>query len=361
MSKKVIGNFARIGLRLIYWATVCAIALVLFAYFCRTSGVGGHGPAKVSRILTGTADRPYAFRVLLPVIANGLAPLLDPHLALAIGTKSEVLLGDRFFTSRMSGATYPSQAALILGTMYLSLVGFAVALHYLAKELGYAAWVQYAAPPALLVGSILFMNYGYIYDFSALFLFSLSLLLMLQKRWASYLVAFAAATLNKETSVFLVPTFILFYFGRMLRRRFFLLGAAQIVVYGAIQGGIRYAFRNNPGSTLQWHLPDQLKALHEAAANSPMTLALIGALVVTIAVFVGYGWKRKPQFLRASLWLAPIFIALFVTGGFPGEIRTMLEIYPIVALLMLPPQLLTASEIQLTERRAGPVLASNPG
>ncbi len=361
MSKQVLGKLTGVALRLIYWTSICALALVLFVYFCRTSGVGGHGPAKVGRILTGTADRPYAFRVLLPVVANGLAPLLDAHLALAIGTKSEVLLGDRFFTSRLNGATYPSQVVLILGMMYFSLIGFAITVHDLARELGYAAWVQYAAPPVLLVGSLLFMNYGYIYDFSALFLFSLSLLLMLQKRWVAYLVTLAAATLNKETSVFLLLSFGLFYSGRLPRRRFFLLGVAQIVVYGTLEGLIRWEFRNNPGSTLQWHLPDQLNALHEAASNSPLTLALIGVVVVVIAIFIGYGWKRKPQFLRASLWLAPIFIALFVVGGFPGEIRTMLEIYPIVALLVLPPQLLAAQESQMNEPRGQALLAANRG
>jgi len=322
---------------------VLCLAFLALVHFCRTSGVGGHGPAKIDRMLTGTAYRPYVFRILLPVVANLFAPLLDSHLALRIGIKSEIALGAGFFQSRLNGTTYPSQGVLILGMMYLSLIGFAITMRHLIGRLGYTAVAQYLAPPVLLVGTTIFMRFGYIYDLTTLCLFSLSLLMMSIRRWVAYLLVFALATLNKETSIFLVLIFALYCFSRLPRRRFYLLSIVQLGLYAFFQGTIRYVYRNNPGTTVQWHLTSQLEALKQTALQMPGALVSASAFVLALAALVIYGWAKKPPLLRTAIWILPCFLVLYAAWGYPGEIRVMLEVYPILALLIVPPQLLLPS------------------
>ena len=324
----------------LYWAAVLAVSSFVFIHFCTTSGVGGHGPAKVERVLTGTADRPYVFRVLLPLVANTLAPLLNREIALYMGIESERVLGERFFQARLNGALYPRQVILILFMMYLSLVGFAITMWFLIGSLGYAIWVQYASPPVLLLGSMIFMQFGYIYDLTALCLFSLALLLLFRQQWAAYIVVFVCSTLNKETSIFLYLIFALYYSRKLPRRSFIVLSAAQLVGYGLIQGIIRYVYRNNPGQAVQWHFGDQVSMLKQLAANSPLLLLYGSAVLVIMAMLVAYAWRSKPVFLRTAISILPFFVVLFILWGYPLEIRAMFEVYPIVAILMLPPQLL---------------------
>ena len=75
----------------------------------------------------------------------------------------------------------------------------------------------------------------------------------------------------------------------------------------------------------------------------PRAFVLTCALLVVIAALIIYGWSRKPPLLRSAVWILPCFLFLYAVWGYPGEIRVMLEVYPIVGLLMVPPQPLEAS------------------
>jgi hypothetical protein len=120
------------------------------------------------------------------------------------------------------------------------------------------------------------------------------------------------------------------------RHAFWRLLAGQLAVYGLVQALIRFAFQENPGAPLQWHLPDQLLVMRRVLSDPVQLLVSLVPLVLIVA-FVLHGWRRKPQFLRDGLVLLPVFLILYVLWGYPSEIRVMLEVYPVVALLMLPP------------------------
>ena len=168
---------------------------------------------------------------------------------------------------------------------------------------------------------------------------------MSSRRWIAYLLVFALATLNKETSLFLVLIFALYFFPRLPRGEFIRLSIGQLGLCGVLQGAIRYAFRNNPGSAVQWHLGAQLEALNQAATGTPATFVLTATLVIAVAALSIYGWNMKPPLLRAAIWILPFFLLLYAAGGYPGEIRVMLEVYPILALMIVPPQLLLRSRV----------------
>ena len=323
--------------KMIYWGLVIGIAMLVFVNFLQTSGIGKNKRASIDGVLNGTASRPFVYRVFLPVIANALAPVLPAEQASLAGEKSKILLGNKFFMKQMNGRDYPRQVIIILALIYLSLIGFAVTMRYFTEELGYSPAAQYAAPVILVAGCAIFTTgFGYMYDFPQLFLFSLALLLMYRQKWSWYLLALACATLNKETSIFLYPVFALYFFARLPRRHFFALSAAQLALYGLLRGGLMFIFRNNPGSIVEWHLDDHLTTIHEIASKTPLELVYYAAAVLVITALVIYRWKDKPLFLRLALTILPVFVVLYFLWGYPLEIRTLLETYPIVGMLMIP-------------------------
>jgi hypothetical protein len=201
--------------------------------------------------------------------------------------------------------------------------------------------IRYAAPPVLLLASTVFFGFGYIYDFSTLFFFSLGLLLMARREWGWFLFIFAIATLNKETTIFLYLVFALYFFNRMPRRNFILLSACQLGLYALIQGIIRFMYRNNPGDALEWHFSDQIPQYTAIAEKTPLLLVVWGAALIMIAILVAYKWRRKPEFMRIAFAIFPFFLFLFIFWAYPLEIRDLLEVYPILAILMLPPPAIT--------------------
>lgn len=335
--KELLRQFSSSGSKALYWLLVLLIALCVFVYFLRTSGIGVNGKATFEMSLSGTAYRPYVYRMLLPAAANFLSPLVDGTTALRLGVRSEAVLGDRFFRARLNGRIYPRQVVLILIMMYLSLVGFAVSMWFFIRDLGYGRRIRYLAPPALLLASTVFFGFGYMYDLTVLFLFSLALWLMLREQWGWYLLVFALGTLNKETTIFLLLVFALNFLGRMPRGRCLTLGAAQLAIYALIQAGLRYRFRNNPGGFVEWHFTDQVAKFQDIAVSAPWLLGLWGVGLAIIALVVIYKWKDKPAFLRLALSILPFLLVLSIFWGFPLEIRNMYEVFPIVAVLMLPP------------------------
>jgi hypothetical protein len=323
--------------RVVYWLLLLVLAGLVFIQFLRNSDIGDNGKATIERTLTGTAYRPYAYRVLLPVTANLLAPLVDGPTALRLGRQSESILGERFFRARLNGRLFPRQVILLLGMMYLSLVGFAVSMWFFLRDLGYGFGLRYALPPLLLLTSLLFSGFGYIYDFTLLCLFTLGLWLMYRQAWGWYLLAFALGTLNKETTILLSLVFVLYFLRRMPRRKFALLLAAQVGLYAVLQGLVRYRFRNSPGGLVEWHLPDQIATFRAIAGSAPWLFAVWAAAIAVIIVLIARGWRRKPEYIRYAMILVPIFLVLFILWGYPLEIRAMLEVLAPVVILMLPP------------------------
>lgn len=318
-----------------YWVVVLAVALFVFIVFLK-AGVIGISP-KIKTILDGTSPRPFVYRVLLPMTANFFSPILRSRDALSVGTSFEKMIGSRIFTLRLNGRAYPREVVLIFIMMYVSLVGFSITIWHFLTALGYSSPIRYGAPPLMLLGAIFFFGFGYIYDFSTLFLFSLGLFLMSRQNWFWFLVVFALGTLNKETTIFLSLVFGVYFIGRLPRRQFIALLVTQLGIYGIIQGIIRFTYRNNPGYAIEWHLPDQVPAYVSIAQHTPYLLVVWGAACIIITFLVIKKWNEKPLFVRVALAILPFFLVLFIFWAYPLEIRDLLEVFPVVAILMLPP------------------------
>ncbi|MCL5611264.1 MAG: hypothetical protein M1485_01715 [Chloroflexi bacterium] len=321
----------------IYCILVLVMALFIFIDFLQVSGLGKKKEASFDKVITGTAYRPFAYRVFLPIVANILSPVVPKRIASRLVARLDTIVGDKIVSERFSGSSFPRQVVIILMMMYLSLVGFIFVIWRFVKELGYSFRIQYVFPLLALAGCMIFFGFGYMYDLPVLFFFSMSSLLMFEKRWGWFLFVFACATLNKETSIFLFPIFALYFYNRMPGRQFIVLSASQIGIYGLIHGIVMFVFRNNPGSVVEWHFYDQIDYYKGIAQTTPLLLVWWMVAIAFITILVAYKWSYKPLFPRVALSMLPVFLILFVMWGFPSEIRGMLEVYPIVAILMLPP------------------------
>jgi len=328
-----------IVLKVLYWLLVVVIAAAVFVFFLGHSGIGLWKPESFGLALTWSAPRPYAYRVLMPLAGDLIAPLLGPGISQQLAAFYESILGKELFRIQMDGAAFASQVAVILTLMYASLVGFAASIWRLLRDLGYARLVCYLHAPVLMIGSLsFFRGFGNMYDLPLLFFFSLGLVLMLRRRWGWYLLVFGLATLNKETTIVLFLIFSAYFFSRLERRLFVRLSAWQLGLFAGLQGIVRFALRGNPGSALEWHLNEQITRAVQIASSPAYALAWAGAVIV-LAIMVMRGWPQKPEFMRRALWIVPVFLVLAVFWGSPLELRGMLEIFPVLGILVLPPPL----------------------
>ena len=327
----------KLGLKLIYWLTLLLLAAAVFVFFLQHSGIGLWEPESFGLAIAGTAPRPYVYRVLLPLAANLLAPLLGPAVSQGMARFWESLIGARLYLTQLDGGTYPGQVAIMLSLMYASLLGFAVSVWLLLREFGYAPAVRYLHPPVLMVGSLsFFWGFGNYYDLPLLFLFTVGLFIMGRQRWVTYLLVFSLATLNKETSVLLYLVFAAYYFGRLARSSFLRLSVWQLGLFAILQGLVRWAFRGNSGSGVEWHLGDQITRAGEILGNPAYSLAWLAAVAV-LAFMVYRGWARKPDLMRCALWILPVLVGSAAFLGSPLELRALLELLPVVGILILPP------------------------
>lgn len=210
---------------------------------------------------------------------------------------------------------------------YLSAVGWLLALWWLAgavmeRRAAFVAAICAAGPVGLL-----FVSGGYSYDLPTLALITLELALLARGKWTAYLVLFPWAVLCRETALLLVPVYFLWARRRAQPDRA-LLATWQLVCFAAIRVGLALTFRGNPGSAFETHLAEHLSFLWTDPLPNILALAVYGA-----AILAGlYQWRAQPPFLQAAVVIVPIMFAAYWLVGFPGEIRAVMEAYPVLFL-----------------------------
>jgi len=312
-------------------ATLTAVVLFVFLY---KPGINGYARAMFADMVYGTAWRPFVYRTLLPTSVRLLASAVPAE------TRAELSLslGERQWAAdlcRLLGweTEYLTEYLIATVLMCLCLWGFVWALRYLLVAVyEVPRRIQDAFLLVALLGLTQFFHYySYVYDFPALFLFTLGLAGMCRRKWGWYLPLYAAACVNKETAVLLAVVFAVHCFdrARLPRKRYLALLAAQLGLFAGIKTGLSLVFRDNPGSFVEVHLFDHNLALID-------TYPLYGIFAWGgFALLVFYRWSEKPLFLRQALWIAVPLVVLTALFGFLNELRDYYEVYPVVVLLAL--------------------------
>jgi hypothetical protein len=318
-----------ICLRLSFWIVITLLILVVLNSFLINTGIGEFGRANLGSMVYGTAHRPFVYRVLVPTIVR----LTTPFVPVSIVESAMSIDVIRGWLSLLDAARYPREAFVTLLVLCGSLFGFVVVFRQLMTDLGYSEFLKNIVNIVTLSIMPLFFLFGYIYDFTGLFLITLGLLLLSQKRFAWFLLVFVLATLNKETSILLTVIFVLHYWRRIDRNKFLWITIIQLALFFIIKGSLTYYFSGNPGSFVEYHLSEHI-LFFKIAPTALLILSLILAIGLVLLVIIG--WKHKPVLIRNSTVIfAPLFVT-YIFFGFPLEMRVFLEFLPILMILFLP-------------------------
>jgi hypothetical protein len=315
------------------WIPALALSLAVTAWIVFVGeGVDAYYRSRLVDMVHGTAYRPYVYRVLVPGLAHLGTILMPASLASALTSAFEAWRGRPADWPPAHAADY----VLVVAIMAASLIGFGAAMRSLSQTV-FSARPTVHALIVLAAIAALPLTFGpfsrQIYDFTTLCLFTWCLVFMAQRRWIAFAIAFVVACLNKESSILLTVV----YSVHVARTRTGLsrneavgLFAYQLAVFALVRAAVVYAFRDNPGDTVEVHLfgHNQFVLLNPAEMSKRLLL------LVAAAIAGAWGWSEKPQFLRqAFAVLVPALVVMGVTVGMVDEIRAYYELYAVVVLM----------------------------
>jgi hypothetical protein len=292
-------------------------------------------------MVDGTADRPFVYRQLVPMLVNWIDAGVSAQTKEAIyaaRSSNGIPVLNYVFDSPITG----DRAHLFRYTVAYIIVAVFACIAVWAMYLAAKATGQPPVSAALAaVSLILFMPYfltvgGYLYDYPELAFFAFSVWMSIKFDWWWIIPVAVLGTLNKESFLFFIPALYPFLLVRSSRRNALIgtgvLGLISAFVYGLI----RSRFQHNPGATVEIHLMSQIKSilfptnwfLFDVTYGE---IVFRGINLFTIALVGGAfwtGWRfLSPMVRRHTQIAALINIPLFLFFGFPGEIRGLSLLY----------------------------------
>jgi hypothetical protein len=307
-----------------------------------------------------SAHKPFVYRALIPVLIRGVEFITPQFIIDRVnGALSDFLLSQSRAanlpidkTIELTRFGYRIVVFEILNLAFL--VGFLYCIRCLTKNLILLTpTLCDLIPLGIAVALPFYFNYGnFMYDFAALFFFTLGLMLLFEQNWKWYLPIFVLAILNKETAVLLTVIYAIYFYSKIPRKQYWQLIAIQAAIFIVIKASLAIIFANNPGNAIEWHLSRNLTYLSDIAnyfrfhpigavplapggLNIPLPRGLNLIMIIFVGFLVWYDWKEKPQFLKVSLIIVPIFFVIGMLTGYIDELRSYIEILPVVYLLAL--------------------------
>ena len=287
-------------------------------------------------MVEGRADRPYAYRALAPAVVRILAASTP-----GIFHQKAVVLVEQKATLRSFGYRPTNALAYFYGhvLMWASVLAFAYVLRAMLEQAcGEPNLADVGAAVAVLTLPA-FRAY-FVYDFPHLLLFSTCLWLLASRKLGLLYPAFVLACASKETAL-LVPMVMLLTrsWYRLSSKRVASHALALCCIWLAVSVWLRWVFRNNPGSLVEFHL---------FGHNVPVLLAPSSWLAVSVNLFpMGLNpllwappfllavawWHDKPPFYRGAAWIAGPLLGLALFFGWIEETRTYLELLAPITVL----------------------------
>jgi hypothetical protein len=177
-------------------------------------------------------------------------------------------------------------------------------------------------------------NFRFIYDFPSLAFFSAAMyLIYFRRRWIYFAGLFVLATVNRETTLLLLPLYMLnaaveegrFQWPLLVRWRTLRVVLPLVVMWVAWQIFIRHVFAHNASESyprIDWNVKSIL-----VPQAWPQLLSACGYLLLFVVVT-----RRQifdPQ-LRAWLWLLPVWFVFMFVYGILIETRVFGELIPLI-------------------------------
>jgi hypothetical protein len=326
---------ARILWPIIHFIVIGLLSVVVLIAFLRPSerhwGINGYSKARFMDMVEGRADKPFVYRTLLPSAVRAASLLVPEPVRRAIAERVERTSLTRKAFARFEWDTQAAfQYLLAAFLMLLCFMGFGYGVARLTERLcglPETGPARLALASAALIGlPPFFRHVSYPYDPATLFLYTFALYFLVRRRQGWFFLAFLLCCINKETAVLLIPLFGLTGRDRDAPpRRYWSMLLGLVVVYGVTRSALAYAFRDNPGTFVEFHLARNLGLLTTGWTFTEL------ALLLGFAGLVFFRWSEKPAFLKIAfaVVLPPLLVlALFL--GYADELRGYYEAYPIV-------------------------------
>lgn len=337
--------FYRIFLIVIYLA---AAAVVLNTFMSERGLLGDNERYGFKKMVSFNADRPFAYRVLMPLLVTTISDLTPDE---TIDNSEELLLekspllkyvqikdGFDNLTSFQYHVTY------IL--LFITLLLFIIVIRSLTNAVFRPPpiYSDLLPPLAMLVLPMTFIHGGYMYDFPELLLVTTAFLAAFRSQYWLYYICFPLAILNKETAILLILYFAALQLDRLPRKALYVHLSAQILVGGAILLVVRSLMASNPGSGIEIRLLDNLAcwfSLSPLTGTFDIYTPIIPIpkggnilLLFLVAYGVGFKWKEKPlQLRRALIAVSSILLPLFMVAGNRDETRALYLLFPVIYLM----------------------------
>lgn len=257
--------------------------------------------ATIEMFVAGTANKPFAYRVLMPWLlglVSGLNNIEDLKLV-------DVSL----------------RVTTLFGTFLLLRFWLRYFVHPLLADVG-----------PFLLGIILPWSFLFYwpYDFSGLLLWTACLICLVQRKYVLYLLLFALSTLNRETAFFLIGIFAATQWEKLGWRRTLQWTSAQFAVWLGIFISLRMLIHPIAGDPVEIHMLDNFVYLTRGYGYGPFEhwLQLLSGLGF-LWLLAPWRWAEKSTFLKRACWVLPFHAAsLFIVGRLV-ETRMWYEWIPI--------------------------------
>ena len=319
------------------------------------------------------ADRPFAYRLLAPLLVRGIDRILPNEVRHSLADQ----MAPRFkaayvapllpvYEPLLPGISeraerdwqredYRVRYLLMVMLMGIACFGALLLAAHTACLLG--ASPQAAVGTLLLYALVLptmFLNGGYFYDFIEQFAAFALIYCIVKNRWFIAATVLLLMQLNKETAL-LMPLFLLpLIYARQpqhFRQRLLFWVLPMLLVTLGLYFLVRHSYAGNPGQVMEWHLPGNL-SFWTTPANWWQTadfygigiklprcsflLFSVGSLLV--ACFnhrnIRVGTPGNSALLQSASFSLLVLGSLLLTMGFQDEYRNLSLALPLLILLV---------------------------
>jgi hypothetical protein len=313
------------------WIACFVLCVVLFVIFLQVSHVNRNSGAGFKEMLSGEASRPFVYRTLVPTMVGLISDVFPENIHIDLDARlyQKPLIRTGLNLFNVSSESIALESVIAWGIMLVSLMGFAVSLQRLVKTVYLVSQsVSLVVTLVALAALPIFFMFGYIYDFTTLFLFTICFWLLAENKWGAYLLFYSVACINKETSILLLVVFVFHALrtDKLKTRQQYLLVFSQIVIYLSVRMFLTHRFSSNSGGPVQLNLFLNIQYLQE----HPLAAVLTALSLFVLLVMMFSNAQEKPACLISASVLFPILLGTMLPFGYPNEIRVFYEVYPVL-------------------------------
>lgn len=325
-----------------------AASASFFGYFQKAHfldhGLGGDYGGTFQTMMDGTANRPWVYRQMLPMIGNWVnCRISDSTQDWLYNLKATDgrPVREHFFQSDIANDRryFVRYAAIYIAVFLLAWLA-TYAMSRTCASLGVDRATSSFASIIMILGVPYLINY--FYDFPELAFLALACWIAIEFNWWWLIPVCVLGTWNKESFLLFIPTLYPFIRGRVSRKQAWIGTSVLLMAALTVYLPIHMHFKNNPGGTVLLRLDRQIlvgRQLWGLFAHDTtygiLTLTPFNPFFLALITWTAWrGWSLLPKMAQGHARIAlAINIPLYILFCEVGELRDLSFLY--VTLLLL--------------------------